>query len=215
MREYLLSLTALAVIGLFAAGCKSDSTSPAPPIHSVSPGVGSSFLYYALTIDSIGRVIVNMDTLYGDTVLATGISQYGKTNVTQYTPNFLFQYVNYETNGNLSYYVNPGAGQTSQWITVPMDSMGTLGSLDPNMADSTWYSATGVASLTLADQQFIAESFDVYSGPAAMGIEGLTLKEWYDTTTGVLLEQNTLAVRDSAGQFGTGKGFEIAKFTVK
>ena len=186
MREYRLSLSALVIIASLAAGCSSDSTSPAPPIHSVSPGVGSSFLYYAVTIDPTGKVTyTDMDTLYGDTVLAVGISQYGKTNVTQYTPNFLFQYVNYETNGNLSYYVNPGAGETGQWITVPLDSMGTFGSLDPNTADSTWYSATGVGSLTLPEQQFIAESFDIYSGPAAMGIEGVTMKEWYDTTTGV------------------------------
>jgi hypothetical protein len=214
MREYRQSLAVLAITAFCFAGCSSDSTSPAPPIHSVSPGVGSSFLYYALTIDSTGKVAVDMDTLYGDTVLAVGISQYGKTNVTQYSPNFLFQYVNYETNGNISYY-DSAAGQTGQWITVPMDSMGTFGSLDPNTADSTWYSATGVAPLTLNDLQFNAESFDIYSGPAALGIQGVSGIEWFDTTTGVLLEQNTLAVRDSAGQFGTGKGFEIAKFTVK
>jgi hypothetical protein len=218
MKEYRRTLAVFAIVCFYIGGCTSDSTSvaPPPPVIPVSPRVGSSFLYYSITLDSVGTITsIDSAKLYGDTVLATGISQFGKTNVTQFTPNFIFQYVNYETNGNISYYVNPAAGQTGEWITVPIDSMGTHGSLDPNAADSTWYSYTGIGALGLASQQFNAESFDIYSGPTALGIQGVTAKEWYDTASGVLLEQNTLAVRDSAGQFGTGSGYEIAKFNLK
>jgi hypothetical protein len=217
MREFRQTLAVVLAIAFCFVGCTSDSTSPtAIPVVPVSPGVGSSFLYYAVTIDSTGRITyIDMDTLYGDTVLATGISQFGKTNVTQFTPNFLYQYVNYETNGDISYYVNPAAGQTGTWITVPLDSIGTRASVDPNPDISTWYSYTGQESLSLASTQFISESFNVYSDTTALGIQGIASIEWYDTTTGVLLEQNTLATRDSAGQFGTGSGYEIAKFNRK
>ncbi len=216
MRKFHWAFAVLAIAGFYIAGCKSASESPAP-IHivPVSPGVGSSFLYYAISIDSIENIMVDSAKLYGDTVLAVGTSQFGKTNVTQFTPNFLYQYVNYETNGNISYYVNPGAGQTGTWITIPLDSMGTQASVSPNPDSSTWFTATGQYPLDIGGVQYNSESFDVYSGSTAMGIQGITLNEWYDTATGVLLQQNTLAVRDSAGLFGTGSGYEIAKFTVK
>ncbi len=218
LKEYPLAVVLVAVAISFLAGCKSNSTSPAPalPVKPVSPGVGSSFLYYRVTVDSTGTVrSVDSSTLYGDTVLATGISMFGETYVTEFTPNFLFQYVNYDTSGNISYYMNPGAGQSGTWITVPMDSMHTFASIDPNPANSTWYTYTGPDPLLFAGQQFNSETFDVYTGPTAAGIQGETLKEWYDTTTGILLEQNVLPQRDSTGHFGTGSGYEIAKFIVK
>ncbi len=217
MTKFLQTLAVLLAIIFCYAGCASDSESPAP-IHvvPVSPGVGSSFLYYALTLDSTGAITkVDSSMLYGDTVLAVGLSQFGKTNVTQFTPNFLYQYVNYESDGDISYYMNPGTGQMGTWITVPLDSMGTRASVDPNPANSTWYTYTGQDPLNFIGQQFNSESFNIYSGSTTVGIQGISSIQWYDTTTGIILEQNTLATRDSVGQFGAGSGYEIAKFTVK
>ncbi len=217
MKEFYRAILVLAIPFYFCA-CKSNSTStnPAVPVHPVSPAVGSSFLYYSVRLDSIGDMIaVDSSTLYGDTVLAVGISQFGKTNVTQFTPNFLFQYVNYEANGNISYYKTPAAGQTGEWIAVPMDSMGTYASMNPDPTTSTWYTYTGPDEMNLAGRLFNAESFDIYSGLTLKGIQGIAVKEWYDTATGILLEQHTLATRDTAGRFGTGSGYVTAKFNGK
>ncbi len=217
MKEFRQIVAVFIAAIFFFAGCKSDSTGPTVlHVVPVSPGVGSSFLYYAVTVDSTGQVTTDMDTLYGDTVLFTGTTQFGKTNVTQFTPNFLYQYVNYETNGDISYYVNPAAGETGTWVTVPLDSLGTRVSVDPNTAISTWYTYTGLDLLSLAGDQFNSQSFSIYSDSTATGIRHAAVRtEWYDTTTGVILEQNTLAVRDTSGQFGTGSGYEIAKFNAK
>ncbi len=217
-KQYHRALVALAAVLLFVHGCKSNSTSTSDPspIKPVSPRVGSSFLYYALTIDSTGAVTkVDSSRLLGDTVLATGLTQFGRTNVTQYTPNFLFQFVNYDSSGNIEYYMPPAGGQTGAWILVPLDSFGTHGSVEPNPDSSAWYTYTGQQQLTLANQQFNTESFDVFAGVTPDGIQGITGKEWYDTTTGVLLLNKVLAQRDSAGQYGTGSGYEIAKFSLK
>jgi hypothetical protein len=148
-------------------GCSNNSTTSAPPTTLTVPKAGSMFVVHAYNIDSSSRMIDS--TQYYDTlsVIATGISYKGKTNVMQLrTPTSGRDiYQNFESNGDISRYdpgsVSPGA--LSGWVTYPV---GSKGKTMFNTYDTTILGHEYVQTLTLTymsdgDRSLVGHNFYV------------------------------------------------------
>ena len=121
----------LALSAIFLGGCKSNSTDNNPSNAISSARTGSTFIYHNYYIDTLGAKITNdpntaesIDTV---TVLATGISYQGKTNVTNFYnsgPDKGSYFLNYEASGDISLYGEPRVSGVftlhGGWVTLPL-----------------------------------------------------------------------------------------------
>lgn len=89
--------------------------------RTVQPKVGSTYTYVHVRYDSLGRKIAGSEVFNIDTVIATGQSLYGKTQVMSITPlrgSGYLAYFNFEPNGDISQYFQ----KSSVWLTFPIQS---------------------------------------------------------------------------------------------
>lgn len=109
-------------------GCDS-STSPSTPLPQVTtpPSVGSVFVFDTWTIDSLGNKIVGSNDIRTDSILESGITKDGKTNVARYISKHssgysTYGYLNIEPSGDVSQTVPipTNGGQGYAWIIYPI-----------------------------------------------------------------------------------------------
>jgi hypothetical protein len=194
---------------LFLGGCSSNApTGSNSPLSIASPNVGSTFQYREIEIDSTGK-ITDTVAIVTRSVLATGITQYDKTNVTQYSNGF----INYDANGDIEVY---RSSYNKGWIMIPLASKGTGISIlqdtavDQSDTYSYTYAGTGqrtINSITFTAEQFEVEVDDGFNQPTHW-------TDWYDARTGVLIETDFSSGRKSNGAW-YARRFEITSFNLK
>ena len=195
-------------------GCSSPSTSTVNPgSNAVSPGVGSSFTYNLVGMDTL-HAIVSDNFLRGDTVLAVGLTMFGKTNVTQFTPNGFYEFVNYEPNGDISYFHKmTSQDDSSRWITVPLASEGQTFSPNADTDLSINYTFLNTSSKLVDTSMYYAVSLRRSARSASSG-EGPST-EWYDMKARVLIEWDFDAWQARSGSFVDPYQIRIKSYNLK
>ena len=217
MREYRFIIALFILASISLAACKSDSTSGNGTANGLKgpQTVGNWYLYRAITLDSTGAIIaVDSTHLSGDTVLATGISQGNEADVIQLTPNFLFEFLKYESNGDLSYFVSQTPSHSGGWATAPLATKGKQSSgieYSPRWY-SIQYTYTGIGSHNVGGVTFTTESFDVGVDDIGHNIYAPYSREWYDASSRILVEVDYLAQRGANGKLGNGSGYQLVQF---
>jgi len=129
MQKYLVLLSLL-VLAFSVTGCPNSgtNTNPPPTLGSTQqPKTGSTYTYTSITIDANGNPTGSPHTLV-DSVVQTGMSYSGKSNVTQVYEtdvqgSYTVIYYNYESNGDIS--INfPNAAPLPPWLTLSVHSSG-------------------------------------------------------------------------------------------
>lgn len=127
------------IIGLFVVCCVGCAYNPGP--NTLAPGktipakAGSTYTFKNVQIDTNGHTIDSTAYFTRDSVDEVGITYFGKTNVTHLTTidqrfgySVSEQYINYETNGDISIYsggaggLGLGGGNVPDWITYCVQS---------------------------------------------------------------------------------------------
>jgi len=92
--------------------------------------------------------IIVDEKFYGnDTVVATGLTQNGKSNVTQFNTFSNRHFTNFESNGDISYLVKIYLTDTEEMGFPPLASKGKRGSLIDDINDSMLFTYAGTASM--------------------------------------------------------------------
>ena len=147
-----------AILAIVFSSCNSSTSSNPSGGTTIRPGVGSKFVIHQQTFDTSNRVIDDrIDTV---SVIASGTSFAGKTNVVTFKRSNYISYGNYEANGDMSTYIDGqgAAGEKSGWLLVPIVSKGTASMVvwdTTYISNGTTVHYTGTTSYTFAGEQTI------------------------------------------------------------
>ena len=139
--RFLLPKLALLSLLLLAA-CGDDSVTSSEPGATVSPKAGSSYTYMKVRTDSNSVKVPGWDTTYAQSVISTGNSYRGKSNLVMFRDDSTDLFVSYESNGD--YAMLPKTDDTTvQWVIYPAGSRTrfTLPSVDTTVENpfgGTW-----------------------------------------------------------------------------
>jgi hypothetical protein len=160
------STPALCIIGCaaFIVGCNSGTDTGGTSYGNLAvtrPGVGSVFLLHDYALDSSDRPPDVYDEWDTAVVASSGISYQGKTNVvvyktTTYRNNSTSEslcYYNYESNGDISRYVDGGSpSNPSGWETIPLASKGYTSFV---VHDSTFLDSSGTSREQILTDEYL------------------------------------------------------------
>lgn len=218
MKKVLLPLILFCNLSIF--GCASDSTSPSTNTSSgrIPPAVGSTMIYHNWTLldGSTTPAAESYDTVY---VIGTNISMAGKSHVVEFRYNVEptgFNFVNYESNGDISIYYGPQS--INQWILIPLSSKGISTYLEqdsdlssPAIKSTRVYS--GEEKLTFGGREFDAIAI---VGERDMGDDSNAIRtrinEWYDAATGITLKQQYFSTQGTRTRTDS---YELISSTLK
>ena len=155
---------AAVVATVFLSGCNSSTTTPPTTQTSVTPKAGSTFKYHLHETDTTSTGLTVTDTDVVDSVVASGISFQGKTNVIEYFEGPDTVYYEIESNGDVYRYTPTiGVGTfmltiSNPWLLVPYGSKVTNDTLFRDTTTLTYSGfpisvpVSGVASYLGTDQ---------------------------------------------------------------
>jgi hypothetical protein len=115
-------------VGCPNSGSNPTNSNPVTLGSTVQPKVGSTFTFTTVSLDSNGNAISGSATTTVDSVVETGITYSGKTNVMHVASGVpgvysTDNYYSYESNGDIS--VNfPNAAPLPPWLSLPFHSSG-------------------------------------------------------------------------------------------
>lgn len=131
MKYKILSTAFLGCVLLVTAGCSnsasSNSTSSEPTVSFTPAKTGSTFLLLSYQFDSTGAEIPSSQEDASLTVLGSGMSYMGKTNVSEFVnQDGDITYFSFESNGDISIYQDSHGqpGRKSGWDRLPIISKG-------------------------------------------------------------------------------------------
>jgi hypothetical protein len=127
---------------LLLAACGDDSVTSNEPGATIAPKAGSSYTFMKVRTDSNSVKVPGWDTTYSQSVVSTGNSFRGKSNLVMFHEDSTDIFVSYESNGDYS--MLPKTDDTTvAWITYPAGSRTrfTLPSVDTTVENpfgGTW-----------------------------------------------------------------------------
>lgn len=177
MKPSLLLSTLFIAVSIFS-GCDSGTNS-GPSLATVAPKAGSSYTYFSVELDSLGRQIPGSDRMYTDSVMETDLSYEGKTRVMRVTR---FEndfdrgdaYYCFELNGDISAFIDFGGffPFPSLWITYPVqshqpktytviDTTLIVGGQSMHITTKVTLSNEGISSMTIHDSTLMLTKIKV------------------------------------------------------
>lgn len=222
--------TILLLLAIGALGCKNSTDPNTPLLATHAAGTGSSFTYQSWEVDTAtGQPVSGSTRTATYHVIASGISQQGKTNVSQFVIDTDIShplFVNYESNGDISVFVQSGGypGDKNVWETIPIASKGSQSytTFDSVYSDGTRYTSAdnftygGQETVTLAGHTFNAVKIAVTQSlnpPPSYGTSpGETI--WFAPETGWIIKEDQ-PVYTSVTYKERGYHLELSSYTIK
>jgi hypothetical protein len=174
----LLLLPFIAIIG---CGDDNPADPPSTAVTWTRPNSGSTFTYSGYETDSNGVKIASSDFTYTDSVMASGFSARGVSNLVRMTFMDFFQIiVDYRANGDIAIAAEELDGIESPWTVFPVGSKGTITreAWSQTIVDSsvtvTWSTPYATISYLGAEQR---------TTPAGTFATHKVLMREYDTTS--------------------------------
>lgn len=169
---------------LLVVGCGDDT--PADPGQAAviwtRPNAGSTFTYDGYEIDSNGVKIDGSGGSYTDSVLATGVSARGVSNLVRMTFMGIFQVLlDHRSNGDLAMTAEELGPIQTPWTVFPIGRKGTI--VREAWSESTGDSSTGITTYYTPYTELTYLGAEQRVTPAGTFATHRVLMRTYDTTS--------------------------------
>jgi hypothetical protein len=227
-------ITPFFILAAFVSSCSKSTSTSTPPSDIVKANTGSTFTYDEYSTDSTNAIIVGSRDTMICTILQTSGYMGGKSGVLfveeKRVSNRDTAYYSYESNNNLSVYVNPSDPSLPIWETVPTGTGVTIirpttysfiGIDTTVVNDSTITSLVGTENMIIKGQSVSVKKMQLSFRHATWNSGGGALESkidnflYYAPSLGFIAKTSSVARPDPFGGWIEGSSQTLIDYTLK